>query len=105
VLAGMLLTIAGAPKDVVVLDYLLSRVGTEPARDMLLQFALKGTGAYSMDDPGFQNLAELRERCWDAFVAEVHSVYAGFEGYAINELGLGREGLETVRRNLRTGGS
>jgi hypothetical protein len=86
------------------LDFLLSRVGTEPAREQLMQFALKGSGAYSFDDPGFQNMAELREKCWDAFVAEAGKKYGGFWGYAVTELELGEDGVKKIRENLRSGG-
>ena len=47
VLAGLLLTLAGAAPDVVMLDYMLSRIGYEPMRAQLLDFAMAGSAAKS----------------------------------------------------------
>ncbi|KAI5861184.1 protein-tyrosine phosphatase-like protein [Durotheca rogersii] len=100
VLAGLLLALAGAPRHAVVLDYLLSRIGTEPVRPMLLQFALAGSRARSPDDPGFYNLVSLRAECWDAFAAGVQEVYGGFEAFVARELGFSPDDIKTIKENL-----
>ncbi|KAI1211618.1 protein-tyrosine phosphatase-like protein [Annulohypoxylon truncatum] len=102
VLAGLLLTLAGAPQEVVVLDYLLSRIGTEPVRLMLLDFAMKGTNAKSHDQPGFYNLINLRASNWAAFVEGVQKEYGGFEKFITDKLGFSSDDLAKIKTNLTT---
>ncbi|KAK4156271.1 hypothetical protein C8A00DRAFT_41234 [Chaetomidium leptoderma] len=100
VMAGLLLTLAGASPETVALDYILSRVGAEPAREQLLAFALKGTMAASPDVPGFHNLSNLKISCWEAFVRAAEREYGGFEGYVTKTLGFSDDDLVTIKRNL-----
>lgn len=113
VLAGLLESLAGYDAATVRADFLLSRIGTEPARTMLLQFAIQGAGmalpAEAKDDMemlfekaplGFYNLVSLKAACWDAFVEAVDREWGGFEGYVKTVLGFGEEDLVTIRRNL-----
>ncbi|KAL2020950.1 hypothetical protein VTK56DRAFT_7837 [Thermocarpiscus australiensis] len=101
VVAGLLLTLAGASPETVVLDFLLSRIGTEPASEQLLAFALKGSSAESTDAPGFRNLCNLKASCWDAFVKAVEREYGGFEGYVKGTLKFSDEDLVKIKDNLR----
>jgi hypothetical protein len=98
--AGLLHALAGADRDTIVLDFLLSRIGTEPAREQLMQFALKGSMAEGMDAPGFANLANLRAVCWEAFVATVETDYGGWDAYVTRTLGFSTEDLAVIKRNL-----
>lgn len=120
VLAGLLESLAGYHTDLVRADFLLTRIGYEPARERLLRFALKGAGVASSsakaDDgqqstvdvdlstlyevPGFYNLASLRAECWDAFVAAVRSKWGGFEGYVVREMGFSEGDVLRIKRNL-----
>jgi hypothetical protein len=101
VLGGLLSALAGTSPEDVCFDYMLSRIGTEPAREMLLKFARLGTGVESDDTPGFLNLCSLRPTGWEAFVAEVTQVYGGWEGYVTNALGFSPEDLEKIQKNLK----
>lgn len=100
VMSGMLLTLAGVDQDTVKLDFLLSRVGTEPARELLLSFAKKGAGVESHDAPGFKNLCSLRASCWEAFLAGVERQYGGFRGYVTGTLGFSEDEVESIVSNL-----
>lgn len=109
VLAGLLESLAGYDADVIQTDFLLSRIGYEPAREQLLRFALKETGvdakrisdlAQLFDVPGFYNLASLKPVYWAAFDRAVQKEYGGFEGYATAVLGFSADDLATVRKNL-----
>ncbi|KAK4241329.1 hypothetical protein C8A03DRAFT_30546 [Achaetomium macrosporum] len=100
VVAGLLLSLAGASKETVALDYMLSRIGTEPAREQLIAFALEGSMAENVDAPGFHNLCNLRISCWEAFVRAVESQYGGFEGYVTGTLGFSEGDLAKIRANL-----
>ncbi len=100
-LGGLLLSLAGASSEDVTLDFLLSRIGTEPARELLLSFALRGTGAESQDAPGFYNLCSLKAKCWDAFAGAVGKEYGGFDGYVTKALGFSDEDLAKIKKNLQ----
>lgn len=99
-MAGLLLTLAGADPDTVSLDFLLSRIGTEPAREQLLAFAKRESRAKSTEDPGFLNLASLRTVCWNAFLGALDREYGGFRGYVTKELGFSERDLEVIVKNL-----
>ncbi|KAI6090511.1 protein-tyrosine phosphatase-like protein [Hypoxylon rubiginosum] len=100
VLAGMLLTLAGASQEAITLDYLLSRIGTEPVRLMLLQFAVAGTKATSQEQPGFYNLVSLRSSSWKAFVDGVQQEHGGFEQFVAEKLGFSKEDMAKIKTNL-----
>ena len=99
-MAGLLLTLAGASAETVALDFILSRIGTEPAREQLLAFALKGSFAENVDAPGFHNLCNLRISCWEAFVRAAEAEYGGFEGYVTRTLGFSESDVARIKANL-----
>ncbi len=99
-MAGLLLSLAGASAETIALDYILSRVGTEPAREQLLAFALKGSMAENTDAPGFHNLCSLRISCWEAFVKAAEEQYGGFEGYVTGTLGFSEADVAKIKANL-----
>lgn len=94
------MSLAGGDPNAVTFDFMLSRIGTEPAREKLLAFAMKGTGAESVDTPGFRNMCNLRPSGWAAFVRAAEEKYGGFEGYVTETLGFPQEELEVIKRNL-----
>ncbi|GAW17057.1 hypothetical protein ANO14919_065070 [Xylariales sp. No.14919] len=100
VFGGMLLALAGASEDAIATDWQLSRIGTEPVRAMLLEFARKGTDAYGEDQPGFYNLVNLRKSCWRAFVKALEKRYGGFEGFVTDRLGFSQDDLSKIKKNL-----
>ena len=100
VTAGLLLALAGTDAETIELDYLLSRIGTEPVREQLLAFALHGSGAESIDAPGFRNMCNLRVSCWRRFVQALERVYGGWEGYVTGTLGFSEDELRVIKRNL-----
>jgi hypothetical protein len=109
VLAALLETLAGYDAKTVQTDFLLSRIGTEVAREHLLAFAMKYAKSAEADDdgsgsfdevPGFYNLVSLKATCWDAFALAVERQYGGFEGYTTKVLGFSEGDLATIRKNL-----
>jgi hypothetical protein len=83
---------------------MLSRVGVEPAREKLKQFALKGSGAESEETPGFKEMVDLKPAYFEGLEEGLMEVYGGWEGFVVKEEGLGmtKEDLETVKKNLRS---
>ncbi|KAF4415240.1 Tyrosine- phosphatase [Fusarium acutatum] len=55
VMAGLLQTLAGTKLQDVIFDYMLSRIGIEPARERLLLFILANIDVKSPEEPGFWN--------------------------------------------------
>lgn len=82
-------------------DYLLSRIGTEPARDKLVKFAMASIGIEDMETPGFVNLVDLRPEYWHAFVKELDGRFGSVDGYIKEGLGFSEEDLATIKTNLR----
>ncbi|KAI1320776.1 protein-tyrosine phosphatase-like protein [Xylariaceae sp. FL0255] len=102
VFGALILALAGASEDAIVLDWQLSRIGTEPVREMLLAYAKQGSNFGASADPAaFHNLVNLRKSCWDAFLKGLDKEYGGFEKYATGTLGFSGEDLEEITRNLR----
>lgn len=102
----MLESLAGYDAKLIQLDWLLSRIGYEPAKAKLMAFAAGASTASASGEqqgPGFMNLISLTPSCWDAFVDVVADRYGGFEGYATNVLGLEKEDLVKIKTNLARG--
>ncbi|KAK1504804.1 hypothetical protein CTAM01_04111 [Colletotrichum tamarilloi] len=101
VMAGLLQSLAGTAPEDVRFDYMLSRVGTEPARERLLQQARAGGGSLTFEQhPGFYNLCSLRTSCWDAFIAALQEAHGGWEGYVVGALGFSSDDLARIKDNL-----
>ncbi|KAK0752517.1 protein-tyrosine phosphatase-like protein [Schizothecium vesticola] len=101
VASALLLALAGTDAEAVELDFMLSRIGTEPAREQLLAFALRGSGAAGVDAPGFRNMCNLRVSSWRRFVQGLEREYGGWEGYVTGALGFSDDELKVIKRNLR----
>ncbi|GAP83211.1 putative tyrosine phosphatase [Rosellinia necatrix] len=100
IFGGMLLALAGASEDTIATDWQLSRIGTEPVRAMLIDFARKGTDAYSDENPGFYNLISLRKTCWRAFIGALEKKYGGFEKFVEGKLGFSQDDIAKIKKNL-----
>lgn len=81
---------------------MLSRIGTEVARDKLLKFALVSVGTDDMETPGFYNLVELRPQYWTAFLEGLEEKFGGWDGYVTKSLGISEEDLVTIKNNIRS---
>ncbi|KAI8669213.1 hypothetical protein NW754_008843 [Fusarium falciforme] len=101
VVAGLLQTLAGTEQPDVVFDYMLSRIGTEQARDRLVVFIKTALGVDDPETPGFWNMASLRPTFWKAFVEGVDAEFGGWDGYVTKALGFSADDLETIKKNLR----
>lgn len=99
-MAGLLQTLAGTSQQDVIFDYMLSRIGIEPARERLLLFILANIDVKSTEEPGFWNMVSLRPSFWEAFGQGVEAEYGGWDGY-VKGLGFSAKDLETIKHNLR----
>ncbi|KAG8677040.1 hypothetical protein FPOAC2_03159 [Fusarium poae] len=99
VVAGLLQTLAGTKQTDVILDYMLSRIGIEPARERLTLFVKETVGVKDTEVPGFWNMVSLRPTFWKAFVEGVNAEYGGWDGY-VKDLGFSARDLEAIKKNL-----
>ncbi|KAI1820486.1 protein-tyrosine phosphatase-like protein [Xylaria intraflava] len=101
IFGGLLLALAGASEDVIAMDWQLSRIGTEPVRTSLLEFARKHSiGTAGEEAPGFHNLINLKKSCWRAFVLALEKQHGGFERFAADKLGFSEDDLAKIKKNL-----
>ncbi|KZL78873.1 tyrosine phosphatase [Colletotrichum incanum] len=102
IVAGLLLSIAGSNDETLTLDYMITRIGSEPIRDILLERAIRDNACErGLDDEPFYNLCSLRVSTWERFMKQINNQYGGFEGYVTRRLGFSRDDLENIRNNLR----
>ncbi|KAF4920730.1 Tyrosine-protein phosphatase, partial [Colletotrichum viniferum] len=100
ILAGFLLSLAGANAETIALDYMITRIGSEPVRELLLQRAIEEHNC-NFDVPVFHNLCSVRLSTWQLFTREVTAKYGGFEKYATVRLGFSRDEVEQIAGHLR----
>lgn len=81
---------------------MLSRIGTESAREKLGSLAMASLGVSDPETPGFWNLVSLRPSYWNAFLEGLRDEYGDWEGYVTKGLGFSATDLETVKKNLRS---
>ncbi|KAM5352364.1 hypothetical protein ACJ41O_005087 [Fusarium nematophilum] len=101
VVSGLLQSLAGTEEPDVILDYMLSRIGTEAARDRLVVFLKASLGLDDPETPGFWNMASLRPTFWKAFAEGMDAEYGGWDGYVTEGLGFSVDDLDTIKKNLR----
>ncbi|KAI9167647.1 protein-tyrosine phosphatase, active site protein [Paramyrothecium foliicola] len=102
VLAGMLHHLAGTSPADAERDYMLSRIGLEPARDKLLAYVMGAFGVTSTDAPGLVDMISLRPSYWNAFLEDLRDEYGGWDGYVTRGLGFSEEDARKIRENLRS---
>ncbi|OBT74149.1 hypothetical protein VF21_06278 [Pseudogymnoascus sp. 05NY08] len=77
VLAALILQLVGVPRDLIAHDYLLTRVGTEPARQSLfslLQAGMKERGSDEISvSPGLLALMSVKDTAITTFVESIES--------------------------------
>ncbi|KFY91553.1 hypothetical protein V500_04621 [Pseudogymnoascus sp. VKM F-4518 (FW-2643)] len=105
VLAALILQLAGVDSDSIAHDYLLTRVGTEPARASLfssLQAGVKEGGSdRTFANPGMLAIMGVKATAITAFVESIESRFKeGIVGYLKTDLGFTEEDIEKMRVNL-----
>lgn len=83
-------------------DYMLSRIGIEPAREMLTGFAAESMAGGDAETPGFWNMVNFRPQSMTRFLEKMGEEYeGGCEGYLRDGLGFSEEDVEKIKENLR----
>lgn len=102
VVAGLLHALAASTDEASTRDYMLSRIGTEPAREKLLHYAMSTLGVSDPETPGFYNLVSLRPSFWARFQEALSERFGGWEGYVTIGMGFSKADLDKIKLNLRS---
>ncbi|KAE8376529.1 protein-tyrosine phosphatase-like protein [Aspergillus bertholletiae] len=107
VLAALILLLAQTPSSAIIHDFILTRVGVEPARTMLqaaFPKTLTAAGAVVMtpESAGWLQLMSVRAPAMAAFLDAVEQSFGGVEGYLIDVLGFSALDVDIMKANLRT---
>ncbi|EGO02003.1 hypothetical protein SERLA73DRAFT_71160 [Serpula lacrymans var. lacrymans S7.3] len=99
IIAAILLKLAGVDNDTISHDYALTRVGREPAREMVLE-RLSKEPLFASNNEAALNMLTSRFETMEAFLTLLDKKYGGVDEYAKRYLGLTQEDLATIRKNL-----
>ena len=102
VAAALVLGVARVPAEKIAREYALTRVGIEPAREVLMH---KLTGGKEMDprDPHIQWVSRADADVIRSFLQRIHESYGGVEQYVRDTLGFSDIDLDKMRKSLRPG--
>lgn len=100
VLAAIILWLAGASKDVIEYDFTLTRVGIEPARELLLQMLKMWNKEWTAETPGMQEFSSIKSKFILGTLGMIEEKYGGVVGY-VKGLGFSDEDLEQIGRVLK----
>lgn len=102
----MLLSLSGAPVSEIGHDYALTRIGTEPFRDVLLNSLMKEMKA-TLETPGMVEMCGCHAIVIEEFLDGMDQQYAagesgkGVERYLVSELGFTEEEVALLKAELR----
>jgi protein tyrosine/serine phosphatase len=100
VLSAILLALAGIPRDDIAFDYALTRVGIEPARELLVQMLKMWNQEWTAETPGMAEFSSVRGEFILGTLDVMEATYGGVEGY-VKGLGFEDEDLVKIRRVFR----
>ncbi|KAF2004957.1 hypothetical protein P154DRAFT_23228 [Amniculicola lignicola CBS 123094] len=100
VLAALFLALAGAPADLIAHDYALSRIGVEPARELLMHMLKMWNKEWTVDTPGMKEFSQVKGEFILGTLEMIERRWGGVDGY-VRELGFSEEDIETIRRVLK----
>ncbi|KAI0638416.1 protein-tyrosine phosphatase-like protein [Trametes polyzona] len=99
ILAAILLKLAGVDDDTIARDYALTRVGREPAREMIMK-RLSKVPFFATNTEAALNMFSSRAETMLAFLQLLQERYGGVEAYVKNVVGLTEEDIATIRKNF-----
>ncbi|TBU33100.1 protein-tyrosine phosphatase-like protein [Dichomitus squalens] len=99
VLAALLLKLAGVDDENIARDYALTRVGREPAREMVMR-RLALVPFFASNTEGALSMLSSRHETMIAFLRMLHDRYGGAEAYVQNVVGLSADDIATIKRNF-----
>lgn len=101
IFAWILEYLAGTPEADRTFDYLLTRIGIEPARVMFENHFKYSWGITDLTNKGYLNAMTLSPDCFTLVTEGVTEEWGGWDGYLTKHLGLSSEDLDKIRANLK----
>ena len=96
VLAALNLLLVEVPHSAVVHDHILTRIGAEPLKDILLIPFLRATGPTSLDNHGVRNIPGVPPGAMAGLIGAVDGGFGGARGYHVKELGFSGEDVASI---------
>jgi len=98
-IAAILLKLAGIDDEDVSRDYALTRVGREPAREMIMARLAKEPLFASNNDAAL-NMFTCRHETMQSFLKYLQEKYGGAEEYIRRYVGLTDDEIATIKRHI-----
>ncbi|KAF5388337.1 hypothetical protein D9615_000639 [Tricholomella constricta] len=99
IIAAILLKLAGVANSAIAEDYALTRVGREPAREMIMA-RLSKEPLFASNNEAALNMFTCRHETMLAFLSLLEDKYGGVETYAKQRLALSDDDLSKIRSNI-----
>lgn len=99
IVAAILLKLAGVNDTLIAEDYALSRVGREPAREMIMS-RLSKEPLFASNNEAALNMFTCRHDTMLAFLSVLQERYGGVEAYAKHFLSLSDDDIEKIRGSM-----
>ncbi|KAL4247084.1 Protein-tyrosine phosphatase-like protein [Abortiporus biennis] len=99
VIAALLLKLAGVDNESIANDYALTRVGREPARQMVMA-RLSKEPLFASNNEAALNMFSSRPETMHAFLDLLDRTYGGVDKYLKHHVELTDEDIDVIRRNL-----
>lgn len=106
VLAALILRLAGSSYEAITNDYCLTRIGLEPARDILTQSmklnTLDSDAAVTPENAGLLILCSIKASGMMGFLQALEEAFeGGVRGYLTTQLRFSEEDVQTICANLK----
>ncbi|KAH9482512.1 Triple specificity protein phosphatase PtpB [Psilocybe cubensis] len=103
IMAAIFLKLAGVDNELISRDYALTRVGREPAREMIMA-RLSKEPLFASNNEAALNMFTCRHETMQAFLQHFDEKYGGAVTYLKEYVGFSDEDIVTIRRNILTPG-
>ncbi|KAF5320811.1 hypothetical protein D9619_000687 [Psilocybe cf. subviscida] len=101
IIAAIILKLAGVPDEEISKDYALTRIGREPAREMIMA-RLSKEPLFASNNEAALNMFTCRHETMQAFLQHFDTHYGGAEEYIRRYIGFSDEELATVKKHILT---
>ncbi|KAL9713129.1 hypothetical protein Ac2012v2_004370 [Leucoagaricus gongylophorus] len=99
IIAAILLKLAGVDDESIAEDYALTRVGREPAREMILA-RLSKEPLFASNSEAALNMFTCRHNTMTAFLKLVEEKYNGVEAYVKKYVNFNDDDIASIRKNI-----
>ncbi|KAG5648825.1 hypothetical protein DXG03_000174 [Asterophora parasitica] len=104
IIVAIILKLAGVNDSVIADDYALTRVGREPAREMIMA-RLSKEPLFASNNEAALNMFTCRHDTMLAFLSLLEDKYGGVEAYCKQFLDLSDDDLNVIRKNILVSGA